>query len=51
MKNKKIGGCVLSTQPDQLKRPQCKNAKNYQISSGLNIFVPPQILLPFEAQC
>ena len=34
MKNKNIGGCVLSTQPDQQKRPQCKNAqkmqKNYQ---------------------
>ena len=25
MKNKNIGGCVLSTQPDQQKRPQCKN--------------------------
>ena len=22
MKNKKIGGCVLSTEPDQQKRPQ-----------------------------
>ena len=38
MKNKNIGGCVLSTKPDQQKRPQCKNAqkckkkkkKNYQ---------------------
>ena len=30
MKNKNIGGCVLSTQPDQQKRPQCKNAQNYQ---------------------
>ena len=34
MKNKNIGGCVLSTEPDQQKRPQCKNAqkksKNYQ---------------------
>ena len=32
--NKNIGGCVLSTQPDQQNRPQCKNAqkkcKNYQ---------------------
>ena len=27
MKNKNIGGGVLSTQPDQQKRPQCKNAK------------------------
>ena len=26
MKNKNIGG-VLSTQPDQQKRPQCKNAQ------------------------
>ena len=34
MKNKNIGGCVLSAQPDQQKRPQCKkcakNAKHYQ---------------------
>ena len=34
MKNKNIGGCVLSTQPDQQKSPQCKNAqknaKHYQ---------------------
>ena len=33
MKNKNIGGCVMSTQPDQQRRPQCKNAqkcKNYQ---------------------
>ena len=29
MKNKNIGGGgVLSTQPDQQKRPQCKNAQN-----------------------
>ena len=27
MKNKYIGVCVLSTQPDQQKRPQCKNAQ------------------------
>ena len=27
MKNKNIGGCVLSTQPDKQKRPQCKNAQ------------------------
>ena len=34
MKNKNIGRGVLSTQPDQRKRPQCKmrkNAKHYQI--------------------
>ena len=34
MKNKNIGGCVLSTQPDQQKKApmqKCaKNAKNYQ---------------------
>ena len=27
MKTKNIGVCVLSTQPDQQKRPQCKNAQ------------------------
>ena len=27
MKNKNIGGCVLSTQPDQQKRPKWKNAQ------------------------
>ena len=27
MKNNNTGGCVLSTQPDQQKRPQCKNAQ------------------------
>ena len=27
MKNKNIGGCVLSAQSDQQKRPQCKNAQ------------------------
>ena len=27
MKNKNTGGYVLSTQPDQQKRPQCKNAQ------------------------
>ena len=27
MKNKNIGVCVLSTQPDKQKRPQCKNAQ------------------------
>ena len=27
MQNKNIGGSVLSTQPDQQKRPQCKNAQ------------------------
>ena len=33
IKNKSIEGCVLSTQPDQQKRPQCKlrkKTKNYQ---------------------
>ena len=28
MKNKNIGGYVLSTQPDQQKRPRCKTAQN-----------------------
>ena len=27
MKNNNIRGCVLSTQPDQQKRPQCKNVQ------------------------
>ena len=30
MKNKNIEGCVLSTQPVQQKRPQCKNALKMQ---------------------
>ena len=30
MKNKNIGGCVMSTQPGQQKRPQCKNAQKMQ---------------------
>ena len=30
MKNKNIWGCILSTQPDQQKRPQCKNAQKMQ---------------------
>ena len=33
MKNKNIRGMCLSTQPDQQKRPKCKNAqkcKNYE---------------------
>ena len=30
MKNKNIGGCVLSTQPDQQKWPQYKNAQKMQ---------------------
>ena len=39
MKNKNIGGCVLSTQPYQQKRPQCKNAQNMlQKYQTLNIF-------------
>ena len=35
MKNKNIGGCVLSTQPDQQKRPQCKNAQKYKKLSNI----------------
>ena len=35
MKNKNIGGCVLSTQPDQQKRPMRKKRKKYQT---LNFF-------------
>ena len=30
MRNKNIRGFVLSTQPDQQKRPQCKNAQKMQ---------------------
>ena len=30
MKNKNIVGCILSTQPDQQKRPQCKSAQKMQ---------------------
>ena len=30
MKSKNIGGCVLSTQPDQQKRPRCKNTQKMQ---------------------
>ena len=30
MKNKNIEGCLLLTQPDQQKRPQCKNAQKMQ---------------------
>ena len=30
MKNKNIGGCVLSAQPDQQKWPRCKNAQKMQ---------------------
>ena len=44
MKNKNIGGGGdLSTQPDQLKRPQCKNAKtianNYQTLKSFSSLV------------
>ena len=43
MKNKNIGVCVLSTQPDQQKRPQCKNAqknaKNYQTLKRISSLV------------
>ena len=39
MKNKNIGGFVLSTQPDQQKRPQCKNApKNAKKYQTLKLF-------------
>ena len=37
MKNKNIGGCVLSTQPDQQTRPQCKNAQKCQKKNISNI--------------
>ena len=30
LKNNNIGVCVLSTRPDQQKRPQCKNAQKMQ---------------------
>ena len=39
MKNKNIGGCVLSTQPDQQNRSQCemrKKCKNYQTSQNFS---------------
>ena len=39
MKNKNIEGCVLSTQPDQHKRPQCKKCKK-KISNIENFFLP-----------
>ena len=43
MKNKNIGGCVLSTQPDQQKRSQCKkcakNAKTFQTLKNLSSLV------------
>ena len=35
MKNKNIGGSVLSTQPDQQRRPQCKNAQKMQKISNI----------------
>ena len=35
MKNKNIGGCILSTQPDQQNRPQCKNAQKMQKLSNI----------------
>ena len=44
MKKKSIGGCVLSTQPDQQKRPQCniaqkgKKKKNIYIYQTLKFF-------------
>ena len=40
MKNKSIGGCVLSTQPDQQKRLQCKIAqKGKKLSNIENFFL------------
>ena len=39
MKNKNIGVCVLLTQPDQQKRPECKNAKNYQTLKNFSCLV------------
>ena len=39
MKNKYIGGSVLSTQPDKPKRPKCKNAKkNAKQLSNIEFF-------------
>ena len=38
MKNKNIRGCVLSTQPDQQKGPQCKNAQKMQKKISNNEF-------------
>ena len=35
MRNKNIGGCTLLTQPDQQKRPQCKNAQKCKILSNI----------------
>ena len=39
MKNKNIVGGGLSTQLDQQKRPQCKNAKNYQTLKKISSLV------------
>ena len=38
MKNKSIGGCVLSTQPDQQKRLQCKIAQKGKKLSNIEKF-------------
>ena len=38
MKNKNIGGCVLSTQPDQQKWPQCKTAQKLKKLSNIENF-------------
>ena len=35
LKNKNIGACVLSTQPNQQKRPQCKNAQKCKQLSNI----------------
>ena len=35
MRNKNIGGCTLLAQPDQQKRPQCKNAQKCKKLSNI----------------
>ena len=40
MKNKNIGRGVLSTQPDQRKRPQCKMRKKCKTLSNIENFSP-----------
>ena len=38
--NQNIVGCVLSTQPDQQKRPRCKNAQKMQKLSNIEKIFP-----------
>ena len=38
MKNKNIGGCVLSTQADQQERSKCKNAQKCKKLSNMENF-------------